>query len=269
MTYEALDKKATKLAAYLQSKGIGPGSLVPMLFDRSFDMIVSVLGIIKSGAAYVPMSPEYPDARIRLIVRDTQSDVIITQSHLADRLVDFTGTKIDMDKPIPETNAVYQREASIIGEDQIAYVNYTSGSTGTPKGVMLPHAGVIRLVRETNYIKLGPDDKMLQLSNYAFDAFTFELWGMLLNGGQLILLPKYAALNMEELTQFIKTYQVTANCLPTALFNRLVEHDPKVWQATAHYSLAGKPCLVSMHERHCRIWKVCLSMLTVQQKTRH
>ncbi len=87
MTYEALDKKATKLAAYLQSKGIGPGSLVPMLFDRSFDMIVSVLGIIKSGAAYVPMSPEYPDARIRLIVRDTQSDVIITQSHFADRLV--------------------------------------------------------------------------------------------------------------------------------------------------------------------------------------
>ncbi|MFK3905583.1 amino acid adenylation domain-containing protein [Bacillus safensis] len=248
MTYEALDKKATKLAAYLQSKGIGPGSLVPMLFDRSFDMIVSVLGIIKSGAAYVPMSPEYPDARIRLIVRDTQSDVIITQSHLADRLVGFTGTRIIMDKPIPETNAGYQRESSIIGEDQIAYVNYTSGSTGTPKGVMLPHAGVVRLVRETNYIKLGPDDKMLQLSNYAFDAFTFELWGMLLNGGQLILLPKYAALNMEELTQFIKTYQVTANCLPTALFNRLVEHDPK---SVAGYRtlLVGGEAMSSEHAR--------------------
>ncbi|WP_456265786.1 MULTISPECIES: amino acid adenylation domain-containing protein [unclassified Bacillus (in: firmicutes)] len=248
MTYEALDKKATKLAAYLQSKGIGPGSLVPMLFDRSFDMIVSVLGIVKSGAAYVPMSPEYPDARIRLIIRDTQSDVIITQSHFANRLVDFAGTKIIMDKPIPETNAVYQREASIIGEDQIAYVNYTSGSTGTPKGVMLPHAGVVRLVRETNYIKLGPDDKMLQLSNYAFDAFTFELWGMLLNGGQLILLPKYAALNMEELTQFIKTYQVTANCLPTALFNRLVEHDPK---SVAGYRtlLVGGEAMSSEHAR--------------------
>ncbi|WP_144486101.1 non-ribosomal peptide synthetase [Bacillus safensis] len=248
MTYEALDEKATKLAAYLQSKGIGPGSLVPMLFDRSFDMIVSVLGIVKSGAAYVPMSPEYPDARIRLIVRDTQSDVIITQSHLADRLVDFTGTKIVMDKPILETNAVYQREASIIGEDQIAYVNYTSGSTGTPKGVMLPHAGVVRLVRETNYIKLGPDDKMLQLSNYAFDAFTFELWGMLLNGGQLILLPKYAALNMDELTQFIKTHQVTANCLPTALFNRLVEHDPK---SVAGYRtlLVGGEAMSSEHAR--------------------
>ncbi|AIZ59108.1 peptide synthetase [Bacillus sp. WP8] len=248
MTYEALDEEATKLAAYLQSKGIGPGSLVPMLFDRSFDMIVSVLGIVKSGAAYVPMSPEYPDARIRLIVRDTQSDVIITQSHLADRLVDFTGTKIVMDKPIPETNAVYQREASIIGEDQIAYVNYTSGSTGTPKGVMLPHAGVVRLVRETNYIKLGPDDKMLQLSNYAFDAFTFELWGMLLNGGQLILLPKYAALNMDELTQFIKTHQVTANCLPTALFNRLVEHDPK---SVAGYRtlLVGGEAMSSEHAR--------------------
>ncbi|OYN67546.1 non-ribosomal peptide synthetase [Bacillus safensis] len=248
MTYEALDEKATKLAAYLQSKGIGPGSLVPMLFDRSFDMIVSVLGIVKSGAAYVPMSPEYPDARIRLIVRDTQSDVIITQSHLADRLVDFTGTKIVMDKPILETNAMYQREASIIGEDQIAYVNYTSGSTGTPKGVMLPHAGVVRLVRETNYIKLGPDDKMLQLSNYAFDAFTFELWGMLLNGGQLILLPKYAALNMDELTQFIKTHQVTANCLPTALFNRLVEHDPK---SVAGYRtlLVGGEAMSSEHAR--------------------
>ncbi|KIL19230.1 Malonyl CoA-acyl carrier protein transacylase [Bacillus pumilus] len=248
MTYQELDEKATQLAAYLQSKGVGPGSLVPMLFDRSFDMIVSVLGIVKSGAAYVPMSPEYPDARIRLIVRDTQSDVIITQSHLIERLVDFTGTKIEMDKPLPVTDAVYQREQSIIGEDQLAYVNYTSGSTGTPKGVMLPHAGVVRLVRETNYMKLGPDDKMLQLSNYAFDAFTFELWGMLLNGGQLILIPKYAALNMEELSRLIKVHQVTANCLPTALFNRLVEHDPK---SVAGYRtlLVGGEAMSSEHAR--------------------
>ncbi|MGV2539066.1 amino acid adenylation domain-containing protein [Bacillus pumilus] len=248
MTYQELDEKATQLAAYLQSKGVGPGSLVPMLFDRSFDMIVSVLGIVKSGAAYVPMSPEYPDARIRLIVRDTQSDVIITQSHFASRLVDFTGTKINMDKPLSETDAVYQREQSIIGEAQLAYVNYTSGSTGTPKGVMLPHAGVVRLVRETNYIELGPDDKMLQLSNYAFDAFTFELWGMLLNGGQLILIPKYAALNMDELSRLIKTHQVTANCLPTALFNRLVEHDPK---SVAGYRtlLVGGEAMSSEHAR--------------------
>ncbi|MBQ4816175.1 non-ribosomal peptide synthetase [Bacillus pumilus] len=248
MTYQELDEKATKLAAYLQSKGVGPGSLVPMLFDRSFDMIVSVLGIVKSGAAYVPMSPEYPDARIRLIVRDTQSDVVITQSHLIERLVDFTGTKIDMDKPLLETDAGYQREQSIIGEDQLAYVNYTSGSTGTPKGVMLPHAGVVRLVRETNYMKLGPDDKMLQLSNYAFDAFTFELWGMLLNGGQLILIPKYAALNMDELSRLIKAHEVTANCLPTALFNRLVEHDPK---SVAGYRtlLVGGEAMSSEHAR--------------------
>ncbi len=248
MTYQELDEKATKLAAYLQSKGVGPGTLVPMLFDRSFDMIVSVLGIVKSGAAYVPMSPEYPDARIRLIVRDTQSDVIITQSHLIERLVDFTGTKIDMDKPLLETDAGYQREQSIIGEDQLAYVNYTSGSTGTPKGVMLPHAGVVRLVRETNYMKLGPDDKMLQLSNYAFDAFTFELWGMLLNGGQLILIPKYAALNMDELSQLIKAHEVTANCLPTALFNRLVEHDPT---SVAGYRtlLVGGEAMSSEHAR--------------------
>ncbi|WP_144523424.1 non-ribosomal peptide synthetase [Bacillus pumilus] len=248
MTYQELDEKATKLAAYLQSKGVGPGSLVPMLFDRSFDMIVSVLGIVKSGAAYVPMSPEYPDARIRLIVRDTKSDVVITQSHLIERLVDFTGTKIDMDKPLLETDAGYQREQSIIGEDQLAYVNYTSGSTGTPKGVMLPHAGVVRLVRETNYMKLGPDDKMLQLSNYAFDAFTFELWGMLLNGGQLILIPKYAALNMDELSRLIKAHEVTANCLPTALFNRLVEHDPT---SVAGYRtlLVGGEAMSSEHAR--------------------
>ncbi|QSI44922.1 non-ribosomal peptide synthetase [Bacillus altitudinis] len=248
MTYQDLDEKATKLAAYLQSKGVGPGSLVPMLFDRSFDMMVSVLGIVKSGAAYVPMSPEYPDARIGLIVRDTQSDIILTQSHLINRLDDLSGTKIEMDKSLPETDAVYQREKSIVGEDQLAYVNYTSGSTGTPKGVMLPHAGVVRLVKETNYIELGSEDKMLQLSNYAFDAFTFELWGMLLNGGQLVLIPKYAALNMDELTRLIKTHQVTANCLPTALFNRLIEHDPK---SVAGYRtlLVGGEAMSSEHAR--------------------
>lgn len=248
MTYQTLNEKATKLAAYLQSIGIGPGSLVPMLFDRSFEMIVSVLGIIKSGAAYVPMSPEYPDTRLRLIVSDTQSDVILTQSHLADRLEGLAGSIMVMDKPLPEDDAVYQREKSIMGEDQLAYVNYTSGSTGTPKGVMLPHAGVVRLVKETNYIELGSEDKMLQLSNYAFDAFTFELWGMLLNGGQLILIPKYAALNMDELMRLIQVHQVTANCLPTALFNRLVEHDPK---SVAGYRtlLVGGEAMSSEHAR--------------------
>ncbi|MFS0655874.1 amino acid adenylation domain-containing protein [Bacillus sp. 179-C3.3 HS] len=248
MTYQTLNEEATKLAAYLQSKGIGPGSLVPMLFDRSIEMIVSVIGIIKSGAAYVPMSPDYPDARLRLIVRDTKSDVILTQSHLADRLEGLASTIIEMDKSLPETDMVYQKEKSIIDEQQLAYVNYTSGSTGTPKGVMLPHAGVIRLVKETNYIELGSEDKMLQLSNYAFDAFTFELWGMLLNGGQLILIPKYAALNMDELMRLIQVHQVTANCLPTALFNRLIEHDPT---SVAGYRtlLVGGEAMSSVHAR--------------------
>ncbi|MFJ5965680.1 amino acid adenylation domain-containing protein [Bacillus sp. NPDC093026] len=248
MTYQTLNEKATKLAGYLQSQGIGPGALVPMLFDRSFEMVVAVLGIIKSGAAYVPMSPDYPEARIRLIISDTKSHVILTQSHLASRLAGLASSIIVMDEPLPEEDAVYKKEKSVVGEHQLAYVNYTSGSTGTPKGVMLPHGGVVRLVKETNYIELGPEDKMLQLSNYAFDAFTFELWGMLLNGGQLILIPKYAALNMDELTRLIQDYQVTANCLPTALFNRLVEHDPK---SVAGYRtlLVGGEAMSSEHAR--------------------
>ncbi|MDM5296919.1 amino acid adenylation domain-containing protein [Bacillus pumilus] len=248
MTYQTLNERATQLAAHLQTIGIGPGSLVPMLFDRSFEMIVSVLGIIKSGAAYVPMSPEYPDARLRLIVSDTKSNVILTQSHLADRLEGLASSILIMDEPLPEGDREYDREQSIIGEHQLAYVNYTSGSTGTPKGVMLPHSGVVRLVKETNYIALGAEDKMLQLSNYAFDAFTFELWGMLLNGGQLILIPKYAALNMDELTRLIQVHQVTANCLPTALFNRLIEHDPK---SVASYRtlLVGGEAMSSEHAR--------------------
>lgn len=122
-----------------------------------------------------------------------------------------------MDKPLPETGAVYQREKSIVGEDQLAYVNYTSGSTGTPKGVMLPHAGVVRLVKETNYIELGSEDKMLQLSNYAFDAFTFELWGMLLSGGQLVLIPKYLCAEYGRINSFNQNAsshsQLFANCI--------------------------------------------------------
>ncbi|MGE6631997.1 amino acid adenylation domain-containing protein [Bacillus sp. NPDC077027] len=248
MTYQELDEKATALAAYLQSQGIGIGSLVPMLVDRSFEMIVGVLGIIKAGAAYVPMSPDYPDARVKLIVQDTKSAIILTQDHLAHRVEGLAESVLLLDQPLPCCEALYQREASIGCEDQLAYVNYTSGSTGTPKGVMLPHAGVVRLVKETNYIQLGHEDKMLQLSNYAFDAFTFELWGMLLNGGQLILIPKYAALNMSELSGLIQTHQVTANCLPTALFNRLIEHDPKS-VSTYRTLLVGGEAMSSEHAR--------------------
>lgn len=227
MTYRDLAQDSEILAGYLQTLGVGPGILVGVLLDRSPEMIIAIVAIIRAGGAYVPMDPEYPKARLDYMLCDTESHLVITQSAFLPLLGGMKAPCFTMDPGWKaQTEGTYNLRRSVSLKLQAAYVNYTSGSTGQPKGVLIPHRAVIRLVKGTAYVSLGSEDTALQIANYAFDAFTYELWGMLLNGGRLVLTDRDTILSMDKLAEAFDTYRVTTGFLTVPLFNRLMEERP-------------------------------------------
>ena len=231
LTYRELDWRSDRLAAYLRRLGVGPETLVGVAVERSPEMVVGLLGVLKSGGAYVPLDPTYPRDRLAFMVADTRAPVILTLDHLAASLPETGATiiRLDSDWPLiagtnPEEPAAGPVEATgpAVSPDGLAYVIYTSGSTGRPKGVAVTHRNIVRLVKETNYARFGPEEVFLHLAPLAFDASTFEIWGPLLGGGRLVVFPPERP-SLEELGRALTRHKVTTLFLTTALFNLLVD----------------------------------------------
>ena len=227
LTYAQLNEASNKIARYLRVNGVGRGTYVAIMVGRSMDMIIGVLGILKAGGAYVPIEAEYPKARIKYMLEETQSPVIIVHDNLLDRLPEYTGKILSMDQfwKDAETEDGSNLENVNSPEDS-AYVIYTSGSTGRPKGVMIPHSGITRLVKNTNYADITPNDSFLQASTFAFDAATLEFWGPLLNGGTLFLASSSDVLSPDSLAELLLTNNITILFLTTVLFNQLIDTRP-------------------------------------------
>lgn len=175
MTYRELDLAAGKLAAKLHSLGVRREAPVAVLLDRSVDFITAVLAILKAGGAYLPLDPAFPNARLIGILEDIGANLLITSSGYASRLRTPSVTVLLVDAPVGDEPPLADDPSA--SPEHPAYVMYTSGSTGVPKGIVVPHRAVVRLVRNTNYISIAPQDRIANLSNCAFDASTFEIWG--------------------------------------------------------------------------------------------
>ena len=205
VTYLELDRRASRVAAFLQSLGIGAGSMVGLCSARSIDCIVGMIGILKAGGVYVPIDPAYPESRIAFMLRDTRATVILTDGipppALPDGCAAVTITKAEAATGLPLANVR-------VDPNDAAYVMYTSGSTGQPKGVVVPHRAIVRLVRGTNYFSVSADDTFLQLAQISFDAATFEIWAPLLNGARLAIAPAHTP-SLAEIGAVIKEHQVT------------------------------------------------------------
>ena len=223
LTYRDLNSRANQLAQYLQTLGIGAETLVGICIERSLEMVVALLAILKAGGAYVPLNPGYPRERLAFMLLDTQVSILLTQKELVAKLPTHTAFVIclDADWHIIAQNKKENLSTNVTAEN-LAYVMYTSGSTGTPKGVSVIHRGVVRLVKETNYAHLTAEEIILQLAPISFDASTFEIWGCLLNGGQLVICPPHTP-SLEELGQIIQQYQVTTLWLTAGLFHLIVD----------------------------------------------
>jgi amino acid adenylation domain-containing protein len=223
-------------------------TLVPCCLPRSIEMIVAFLAVLKAGAAYVPIDPTYPEVRKNLILQDTGEHVLLTHRSLVPALPSRESTQVVIaDDESEAFSGGDENPHQIAGPTNLAYVMYTSGSTGRPKGVMIEHRGIVRLVRGTNYCHFGPDETFLQFAPPSFDASTFEIWGALLNGGRLALMPQETP-SLEDLLQAVRQYGVTTLWLTAGLFHLMVDEHPGGLRSLRQL-LAGGDILSAQHSR--------------------
>jgi amino acid adenylation domain-containing protein len=223
VSYAELNRRANQMAHYLMVQGVRAESRVGICLERSPALIIGVLGILKAGGAYVPLDPGYPPPRLSFILADAGVTLLLTKKQLEPSFQDQKTRTIYVDELAEQIATCDETDPrKDIGADNLAYVMYTSGSTGKPKGVAVTHRNIVRLVKNTNYANLTRDEVFLQFAPISFDASTFEIWGSLLNGARLALMPPGPA-SLDELGSALKRYQVTTLWLTTGLFHLMVD----------------------------------------------
>lgn len=239
ISYESLNSLADALCDRLIAEGLETGGRVAVAMERSPELVIAMLAILKAGCAYVPMEMNAPGSRARAILRQVRPQFLLL--HGAENIPwikESAGLKVidlatnsGVAEPLPQGNFTGRVH-------EAAYVMFTSGSTGVPKGVVVPHRAIVRLVKDTNYCKISATDVIGHLSNPAFDASTFEVWGPLLNGGAVSIIDSEVALSPTELRGKIATDRITALWLTTALFNEFACEQPDTFR-NLRYLLTG------------------------------
>ena len=251
LTYRELNARANRLAHYLQKQGVGAESLVGICVERSLEMVVGLLGILKAGGTYVPLDPSYPKERLRFILEDAQVAVVLTQQRLANDLIEDSHPQssipvLSPSAPLrinsvegldPQIKVVcLDAEGKFIAEkgaqnpvtsvtpEHLAYVIYTSGSTGTPKGVEIQHRALINLVTWHQHVyNVTPTDRATQLAGPAFDASVWELWPYLTAGASIHILAQDVLAFPSKLLPWLAAEAITICFLPTPLAEAVLE----------------------------------------------
>lgn len=242
LTYRELDERAEGLAKRLGIFGVEPDTRVAVCLERCPDLVAALVGVLKAGGAYVPLDADLPVARLTQMLQDSGAVVVLTTSSIADRFVEarlpiLCIDCIDADADAGNT-APTAEPSRAAGPSDLAYVMYTSGSTGRAKGVAVPHRAVVRLVKGTNYVEFRSSDVFLQYAPASFDASTFEIWGSLLNGGALVLMPPGPA-TLHELEDAIRKYQVSTLWLTAALFRQAVDERLQMFETVRQLLTGG------------------------------
>ncbi|MFY2561145.1 amino acid adenylation domain-containing protein [Corallococcus terminator] len=242
LTYAQLEAQANQLAWHLQSLGVRPDTLVGLYLERAPSLIVSMLACLKAGGAYLPLDTSYPPERLAFMLRDAQSPLLVTSQALSKSLLVPASVhviELDSDAPAISRNPTHAPDSSATPAN-LAYAIYTSGSTGQPKGIAVPHLGVVRLVRDSDYVQLSPADRVAQVSNASFDAATFEIWGALLNGARLVGIPRDVSLSPSLLATRLREEAISTLFLTTALFNQIANHAPSAFATLSTVLFGGE-----------------------------
>jgi amino acid adenylation domain-containing protein/thioester reductase-like protein len=244
MTYREVDLAANRLAQLLVGQGAGPGQSVAMMFTRSAEAIVAILGVLKSGAAYLPIDPMVPDARIAFMIGDAAPIAAVSTAELTRRFNGYGLVVIDVDDPV--VGAQSSAAPPVPAGDDIAHIVYTSGTTGVPKGVSTSHHNVTQLLESLHVgLPSGPGQVWSQWYSYAFDASVEEIWGALLHGARLVVVPESVAAVPEAFQALLVGEQVSVlHQTPSALAALSVEGLESVALV-----VAAEPCAVELVDR--------------------
>ncbi|WP_238396895.1 non-ribosomal peptide synthetase, partial [Mycolicibacterium sp. CBMA 331] len=243
MTYRELDEAADRLAHLLAAHGVGPGECVGLLLSRSADAIVAILAVLKTGAAYLPIDPAHPAARIEFMLADAAPMAVVTTAALRPRLDGYDLTVIDIEDPQIPTYPCIGLPAP--AADNIAYLIYTSGTTGVPKGVAIAHQNVTALMGSL-YAHLPPAGTWTQCHSYGFDFSVHEMWGALLSGGRMVVVPEAVAGSPEDLHRILIAEHVSVLTQTTAA---LAVSSPQGLESVTTLVFGGEACPAEVVDR--------------------
>ena len=221
LTYRELNDRANQLAHHLQNHGVGPGVIVALCMERSVDMVVGLLGVLKAGGAYLPLDPSYPKERLAFMLRDTQASLLLTRQQLAENLPPYPGKVVCFDTAwnqmsgLPTSNPICQAKPG-----DTMYVIYTSGSTGRPKGVVIRHTSVVNFVHfASRYYGIVPGDKVLQFASLNFDTAIEEIFPTLATGATLAMRTDPLIGGLNDFLKWVDQAGITVLDLPTAFWH--------------------------------------------------
>ncbi|ORB33061.1 non-ribosomal peptide synthetase, partial [Mycolicibacterium porcinum] len=245
LSYRELDEASNRLARLLIDRGAGPGACVGLLAGRSADAVVAILGVLKSGAAYLPIDPAVPDARVEFMLTDARPVVVLTTGGLVERLGGCGVPVVEVDDP--RIDAQPASALPVPAPDDIAHVIYTSGTTGVPKGVAVTHQNVTRLFDGLDVgIEMGPQQVWAQCSSLAFDYSVWEIWGALLHGGRLVVVPEQKTRSPRELEALVVAEGVTVLSQTPSAVGVL---DPAVLGSVSALMVAAEACPAEVVDR--------------------
>nr|WP_159102356.1 non-ribosomal peptide synthetase [Caldalkalibacillus mannanilyticus] len=251
LSYEELNRRANQLARKLCRNGVQPDTIVGILMDRSLEMIIGIMGVLKAGGAYLPLDPSYPAERIQYMLQDSGVDIVLSQqrvTHLINSF-EFQGEVLLLDQFEYEGEEESNLEPQA-GAQDLAYLIYTSGSTGQPKGVMIEHRGVVNLLQtQKKAFDLGPESRVLQFASFSFDASVWEIFMSLLTGASLYLEEQDLLLPGPSFIRLVREKRITTLTLPPAALALLPEEELPDLQTLI---VAGEACSGDLARRWAR-----------------
>ncbi len=239
ISYSELNCRANSIANYLLKLGTREGKIVAILLERSISLITGILGVLKTGAAYVVIDAEYPKKRIEYILNDTNANLLLTEKVYKD-LFESNNYECVYPSEILKNITYYDNIEIKSDGDTLACVIYTSGSTGNPKGTLLNHKSLYRLFNGPDMVQTSSIDSVAQIANTSFDAAIYEIWAALGRGGSLVVIDKEIVLSPQNLRECFKKYNITTAFLTTGLFNQLAKITPSIFKLFNNVLFGGE-----------------------------